>query len=207
LADKEHFFSGVYTGRKTGQYSSMRASVTDSFIRSALAGRRQAVFGASVLLAGFSTAGLCFCPILFAHSVPVSVFFSPQEENFFFSLFGFISAAWLLTWVCSLNSWMAFAKLGQWLGLVFLCVDQVSLLGVWRVLFASDPLMRGLWVAPLIVQIYLCGSFFGFFTLPGLTRDGNRTLTGLGTLALLLPWLVARDEIVTGLQHLHGLFW
>jgi hypothetical protein len=92
------------------------------------------------------------------------------------------------------------------LGLIFLCVDQVNLLVVWKSLGATGALFKGLWIAPAILQIYLLGSFFGFFTLPGLTRDGNRTLTGLGTLALLLPWLVARDEIIAGTQYLHGLF-
>jgi hypothetical protein len=181
--------------------------MADSVIKSALANRRQTVFGASVLTAGFSIAALCFCPILFSHYVPAALFFSAQQENFFYSLFGFISAAWLLCWVSSLNSWPAFAKLGQWLGLVFLCVDQVSLLGVWKSIAEVAFLAQGLWVAPLILQIYLSCSFLGFFTLPGLTRDGNRTLTGLGTLALLLPWLVARDEIVAGTHYLHGMFW
>jgi hypothetical protein len=143
--------------------------VTDNSLISALSGRRQKVFGASVLTAGFSIAVLCFCPVIFARSATESFFASQQQESFFFSLFGFISASWLFCWVSSLNSWTACAKIGQWLGLLFLCVDQVSLLAVWKLLGATGHLMRGLWVAPAIVQIYLLGSFFGFFTLPGLT--------------------------------------
>ncbi len=180
--------------------------MTKNLLRSALSSRRQSVFGASVLAAGFSIASLCFCPILFVNSMPESLFSSQQQENLFFDLFGFISASWLLCWVSTLNSWNYSAKLGQWLGLLFLCVDQVSLLAVWRSLAATGCLLRGLWIAPALIQVYLIGSFFGFFTLPGLTKDGNRTLTGLGTLALLLPWLIARDQIVAGTQFLHGLF-
>lgn len=180
--------------------------MTENSLKSALSGRRESVFGASVLMAGFSIAVLCFCPLLFAKASPEPLFFSGQQENFFFGLFGFISACWLLCWVSTLNSWSVTAKLGQWLGLLFLCVDQSNLLIVWKTLADTGCLLQGLWIAPMFIQVYLFGSFFGFFTLPGLTKDGNHTLTGLGTLALLLPWLIARDEIVTGTQYLHGLF-
>lgn len=98
------------------------------------------------------------------------------------------------------------SKMAQWSGLLFLCIDQVTLLVVWRSLADTGHLLEGLWCTPAILQLYLIGSFFGFFTLPGLTKEGNLTLTGLGTLALLLPWLVARNEIVSGTQYLHGLF-
>ncbi len=175
-------------------------------LKTALIGRRQTVFGTSVLAAGFSILSLCFCPLLITQASPAPLFFSLQQESFFFGLFGFISASWLLCWVSTLNSWPQFAKLGQWLGLLFLCVDQVNLLAIWKAFSDSDSLGRGLWVAPAFIQVYLVGSFFGFFTLPGLTKDGNHRLTGLGTLALLLPWLVARDEIIAGVRCLHGLF-
>lgn len=180
--------------------------MTDNLIKSALSGRRHAVFGASVLTAGISIASLCFCPILFADSMSESLFYSQQQERFFFDLFGFISASWLLCWVSTLNSWKSLAKVGQWCGLVFLCVDQVNLLVVWKLLSTTGLMLSGFWIAPTFIQVYLLGSFFGFFTLPGLTRDGNRSLTGLGTLTLLLPWLVARDQVVLGTQILHRLF-
>ncbi len=96
--------------------------------------------------------------------------------------------------------------MAQWSGLLFLCVDQATLIAVWRVIAESGIMMNGIWFVPAILQCYLIGTFFGFFTLPGLTRDGNRTLTGLGTLALLLPWLIGRNEIVAGTQCLTGLF-
>ena len=180
--------------------------MTDNLLKSAIASRRQTVFGTSVLMAGFSIATLCFCRVIFLQTTPESIFSNQQQESMFFDLFGFISASWLLCWVSTLNTWNIAAKLGQWIGLICLCVDQVSLIGIWRAMIESGSFMRGLWLAPAFLQVYLIGSFFGFFTLPGLTRDGNRTLTALGTLALLLPWLIARDEIVEGLQHLHGLF-
>ncbi len=175
-------------------------------LRHALAGRRQAFFGAAVLLAGFSIFSLCFCPILFPLDDMVTLFATKQQEDFFFDLFGFISAAWLLCWVASLNGWTQISKLGQWLGLLFLCIDQVSLLAVFNGMAASQTILLGFWVPPMFLQVYLVGSFFGFFTLPGLTKDGNRTLTGLGTLAVLMPWLIARDEIIAGTQVLHGFF-
>ena len=175
-------------------------------LKTALAGRRQAVFGASVLLAGFSIVIMCFCPVVFPLSSMTTLFSTEQQEAFFFDIFGFISASWLLCWVASLNGWNQSAKIGQWLGLVCLCVDQVNLLGIWHSLSESQNLLLGVWVTPSFLQIYLLGSFFGFFTLPGLTRDGNRTLTGLGTLVLLLPWLIGRDEIIAGTQILHGMF-
>ena len=175
-------------------------------IRNALAGRRHAVFSASVLLAGFSIFSLCFCPVLFPLDEMVMLFSTKQQEAFFFDLFGFISAAWLLCWVASLNGWTQISKLGQWLGLLFLCIDQVNLLAVWNGMAASETLVLGFWVPPMFLQVYLLGSFFGFFTLPGLTQDGNKTLTGLGTLAVLMPWLIARDEIIAGTQVLNGVF-
>ena len=181
--------------------------MAENLLHPALFLRRQAVFGASVLMGGFSILALCVCPMLFsAHASPESLFFSSQQENFFFELFGFISAAWLLCWICSVNNWTSGAKLGQWLGLVFLCIDQVNLLAIWKALAETGCLDKGMWIAPAFIQVYMLGAFFGFFTLPGLTRDGDRSLTGLGTLALLLPWLVARDQIIAGTQFLNGLF-
>lgn len=180
--------------------------MTSEALKSAISVRRESVFGASVLTAGFSIAGLCFCPLFLSQGRSQSLFFSTAQEDFFFGLFGFISASWLLCWVASINSWTQACKLAQWLGLIFLCIDQVNLLAVLRNLSETGELWKGLWITPAIIQIYLTGSFFGFFTLPGLTKDGNRSLTGLGTLALLLPWLLARDQIVQGTQYLNGLF-
>lgn len=158
-------------------------------------------------MAGFSILALCIFPLVFAlHVIPESLFSTPHQERFFFELFGFISAAWLLCWVSSVNNWSIGAKLGQWLGLLFLCIDQVNLLVIWKAFAEAECFAKGIWIAPAFLQVYLFGSFFGFFTLPGLTRDGDRSLTGLGSLALLLPWLIARDQIIEGTRYLNGFF-
>lgn len=163
------------------------------------------MFGASVLLAGLSIASLLVIPLVFTDCTPQPLFDTNQQEVFFFDVFGFISACWLLTWIAALNNWTAASKLGQWLGIIFLCLDQVNLIVIAR-LMMNEHTAQGLWIGPALVQLYLLGSFFGFFTLPGLTRDGNRTLTGLGTLLLLLPWLIGRNQIVAGSEYLKGLF-
>lgn len=163
------------------------------------------MFGASVLLAGLSTVNLLVIPLVFTAAPTQPLFDTNQQEVFFFDVFGFISACWLLTWIAALNNWAAAAKLGQWLGIIFLCLDQVNLIVIGR-LMMNEHTAAGLWIGPAFLQLYLVGSFFGFFTLPGLTRDGNRTLTGLGTLLLLLPWLIGRNQIVSGSECLKGLF-
>ncbi|MBY0356482.1 MAG: hypothetical protein K2W82_00660 [Candidatus Obscuribacterales bacterium] len=172
-----------------------------------LAGRRQAFFGASVLLAGISMINLCLVPLFVDNAIPEPLFHTVQQQNFFFDLFGFISACWLLCWLSAINQWYSLAKLGQWAGLLFLCIGQVNLLGVWKILADKAPLLSsGLWIAPGLLEIYILGCFFGFFTLPGLVKDGNRSLTSLGTLLLLLPWLIARNAVILGSQQLNGLF-
>lgn len=172
------------------------------------------MFGASVLLAGLAIVNLLVIPMIFAQpdhrsqfsTTAHSLFGTTQQQIFFFDLFGFIGACWLLTWISALNSWSATAKFGQWLGIIFLCIDQVNLIIVCKLMMNDHSTVPGLWIAPVLLQLYLLGSFFGFFTLPGLTRDGNRTLTGLGTLVLLLPWLIGRNQIISGTECLNSLF-
>lgn len=143
--------------------------------------------------------------MLLGETAPRPLFSTFQQEQFFFDLFGMIFACWLLSWVCAVNDWAPWAKVGQWLGITLLCVDQAILVMVWRELSHQENIAEGMWAAPLILQCYLVGCFFGFFTLPNLTRSGNRTLTGLGSLLLLLPWLIGRDMVISGAQFLHGL--
>lgn len=170
--------------------------------------RRESIFGTATLVAGFAITNLCLMPLFFSESVPHSLFRSLLEERFFFDMFGFISGFWLLSWVSSLNEWWGLSKIGQWLGIIALCVDQAIFVQIWRYLFTmkSDLYISGVWIAPFLLQCYMVGCFFGFFTLPSLTRSGNKTLTGLATLVLLLPWLFARDQIVLGTQFLNGLY-
>jgi hypothetical protein len=169
--------------------------------------RRETIFGIAVLGAGFSIANLCLTPMFFINCVPQSVFPTLHQETFFFDMFGFAAGCWLLSWVSAVNEWKGMARLGQWLGIILLSIDQTIMIGVWRDIMIANPIaLPGLLIAPTFVQIYLLGLFFGFFTLPALTQSGNRTLTGLGTLVLILPWLLARTQIVTGVQFLHGMF-
>lgn len=182
------------------------AEVEQPVAKSGLALRRQIVFGSSVLSAGLATIGLIIVPMVCSDKFdPQFLFHTLEQENFFFDIFGFIGAAWLLTWVAATIGWQTVSKFSQWLGLLLLSVDQVNLMLIWRL--AADPSKApGFWLTAAVLQMYLIGAFFGLFTLPGLTRDGNRKLTGLGTLLLLLPWVVGRNEIVRGAHFLNGLF-
>jgi len=167
--------------------------------------RREKVFGVAVVVAGMSIVGLCLMPILLLDTAPLELFPTPLQEQFFFDLFGLIFACWLLSWVCALNEWIAASRAAQWLGIILLCSDEAVLVIVWRDLLGQVDPPIGQWLSPLILQTYLLGCFLGFFTLPSLTRSGNRTLTGLATLLLLLPWLVGRDLVARGAEYLHGL--
>lgn len=177
----------------------------DITLKNQLLKRREGIFGVAVLLAGFAIIGLCLMPMVLSDTAPRPLFATQQQEQFFFDLFGMIFACWLLSFICALNEWKPMAKAGQWLGIVLLCIDQAVLVVVWRDLATQVSVPVGMWLAPLMLQMYLVGCFLGFFTLPNLTQSGNRTLTGLGTLLLLLPWLFGRDLVVTGAQFLHGL--
>lgn len=167
--------------------------------------RREGIFGMAVLLAGLAIVALCLMPILLTDTAAQPLFPTSQQERFFFDLFGMIFACWLLSWVSALNGWMHVARAAQWLGIILLCVDEAIIVLLLRQSIAIESMPVGAWLAPLMVQTYLVGCFFGFFTLPSLTRDGNKTLTGLATLLLLLPWLCARDLVVSGAEHLYGM--
>jgi hypothetical protein len=169
--------------------------------------RREKIFGTAVLLAGLSIIGLCVMPYVLADTAPLPIFPTVQQEKFFFDVFGMIFACWLLSWVAALNEWFGVARSAQWLGIILLSSDQAVLVNVWRDVANQVQIQVpiGLWLAPLMLQTYLVGCFLGFFTLPGLTRAGNRTLTGLATLLILLPWLVASDLVRVGAEYLHGL--
>lgn len=167
--------------------------------------RREKIFGTAVLLAGLSIIGLCLMPYVLADTPPRPLFPSVPQEKFFFDLFGMIFACWLLSWVAALNEWRGVARSAQWLGVILLCSGQAVLVNVWRDLANQTYIPVGLWAAPLLLQFYLVGCFLGFFTLPSLTLAGNRTLTGLATLLILLPWLVASNLVRAGAEYLHGL--
>jgi hypothetical protein len=155
-------------------------------------------------MAGVAITTLCVMPTLLSHSVPRTLLPTFQQERFFFDLFGIVCGCWLLSWVCAVNEWSAMARVGQWLGISLLCLDEAILCEVWNEVF-QHPLSVGEVLAPGLVQTYLMGCFFAFFTLPALTQSGNRSLTGLGTLVLILPWLFGHDAVVAGAECLQGL--
>lgn len=181
--------------------------MTETTPKTRLASRRQVVFGSAVLMAGLATASFLFVPWIVSDKFdPQYLFHTAEQESFFFDILGFISASWLLTWVACLIGWQTVAKFGQWLGLVMLCINQVNVMLIWRI--AADPAQEvahpGMWLTAGLLQLYLIGLFFGLFTLPGLTNDGNRKLTGLGTLLLMIPWVIGRHEIIRGAHCLNG---
>lgn len=148
---------------------------------------------------------LCLMPTVLA-SVPAQTLLPTfQQERFFFDLFGIVCACWLVCWVTALNDWPTVARAAQWLGIIILSIDEAILLSVWNEAFLHPPQNLVVWLAPLLVQTYLMGCFFAFFTLPALTASGNRRLTGLGTLVLILPWLLGHDYIIAGSELLRGL--
>lgn len=168
--------------------------------------RREIVFGTAVLASGLCVTTLCMMPTVLADTMPESILPTAWQERFFFDVFGIISGLWLLCWVSAINEWRIAARTGQWTGILLLSAEQAILVGIWKVALAHAAEYVGVWLAPLALQIYLCGLYFGFFTLPNLTENGNLRLTGLGTLVLLLPWLFGKDAFVAGTEYLHGLY-
>lgn len=168
--------------------------------------RRSLVFGISLCLAGLAIVIFCLVPLFAPYAAPQSLFSDPLQEQFFFDLIGWVGGCWLFTWVCSLNAWARLARVGQWLGIILLCLCQAILLGLWVSFSQPDnSVPGGFWLTLAFFQAFFLGYFLGFFTLPSLTAQGNRTLTGLGTLAVLLPWLLGREAILVGSQFLCGL--
>lgn len=96
------------------------------------------------------------------------------------------------------------ARIAQWLGITVLCLDEAIMLEIWGNMFRHINPLSG-YFAPAMVQTYLLGCLFAFFTLPALTLASNRTLTGLGTLVLILPWLVGHEAVVIGSEYLKGI--
>jgi hypothetical protein len=170
----------------------------------ALRKRREIVFGTAVLASGLCVTILCLMPTLLADTVPESLLPTAWQERFFFDVFGIIGGLWLLCWVSAINQWHIAARTGQWTGILLLSAQQAILTGIFKVALAHMPESHAIWVAPAALQVYLVGLYFGFFTLPKLTDNGNLRLTGLGTLVLLLPWLFGKDAFVSGVQYLYG---
>ena len=156
-------------------------------------------------MVGLAEMLLCLSPLIAYDASPSSLFSDSLQEEFFFDILGWIGGFWLLSWVGAICSWKGVAQLGQWLGIVLLSLDQVVLLGVWSAFsHYHDFLGSGVWLAPTLLEVFFLGYFLSIFTMPALTLLGNRTLTGLGALIILLPWLLGRQEIIAGTQFLCG---
>lgn len=168
---------------------------------------RDVVFGVAVLVAGLAITVLCLVPLFLHDSDARQLFPDSLQEQFFFDLFGWIGGCWLLSWVSATCSWKGMARLGQWFGIGLLCLDQAVLIGVWRSFSQyHDFWPSGMWLVPGLLELFFIGYFFALFTMPALTLSGNRRLTGLGALTVLLPWLLGRESVILGTQLLCGYF-
>lgn len=167
--------------------------------------RRHIVFAWSVFVAGLVITAFCLMPVIYPDRHPRSFFQNSIVEDLFFDVFAVSSGCWLFSWAAAVNGWKMATKAGQWLGITLICLNQALLLGVWwDLLQQPQALSSGLWAVPWLIQGYILGCFVGFFTMPELTLSGNRSLTALGTLAILLPWLVGRREVLVGTQILNS---
>lgn len=180
---------------------------TDTLRPGLIESRRHIVFAWSVFIAALVITCFCLAPLLYPGRQPLAFFPDNVQEELFFDCFAVSGGCWLACWVAALNNWKVATKIAQWLGIILLSLNQALLLGVWYEL-CSRPhaLEHGMWAVPWLIQSYLIGCFVGFFTMPLLTLSGNRSLTGLGSLALILPWLVGRKEVLMGAHVLHGVF-
>lgn len=167
--------------------------------------RRHIVFAWAVFIACLVLTNFCLTPLLYPGRSPVPLFHDTSLEDLFYDMFAVAAGCWLFCWVAAVNGWKMAGKSGQWLGITLLSVNQALFLGVWWDVFQTpNAFAAGVWAVPWLVQAYLLGCFVGFFTMPALTTAGNWRLTGLGTLALVLPWLVGRKEILMGTQVLNS---
>ena len=174
---------------------------------SGITGRRKIVFTISVGLCGLAIAFLCAAPGMAPNAVPKSMFPDILQEQFFFDIFGWISGCWLLSYIAALCDWPAMRRIGQWLGIILVSTSQIVLISIWQYITNfQDFYSAGMWVVPGMFQILILGLYLGFFTMPALCATGSRQLTGLGSLAILLPWLLGRNVIIDGSHILCGLF-
>lgn len=200
--------SSPLTGACYSDYRTLEIGLlTDRQTSAPVSRRRQVVFGVAVTLAGLAISMLCLMPSVLSPAQPVSLFSDSLQEQFFFDIFGWIGGCWLLCWVCAYCDWKGMCRVGQWLGIFLLCVDQVVLFGVWRSLSGYQNFYSSaVWLTPSVIELFFLGYFLAFFTMPALTISGRVSLTGLGTLAVLLPWLLGRDAVVLGTQVMRGYF-
>lgn len=99
------------------------------------------------------------------------------------------------------------SRVAQWLAITLLCLEQVILAYLWQSISEYHNFIQSIiWLAPLVIQLYVFGLFVALFTLRSLTKSGNTITTGLATLLLILPWLIGKSVIISGTRCLLGLF-
>ncbi len=172
---------------------------------SPLADRRRKVFVFAVVIAALSASLLCLTPLFLLDLVPQSLFADSWQESFFFDSIGWTAGLWLMSFTGALCGRQAFADIGQWLGIILLSFNQVLLMALWvSFLSVPDNLAGGVWVALTLLQTFFIGWFLCFFTMPALVLSGKTSLAAMGTLVLLLPWLLGREGIILGTRYLAG---
>jgi hypothetical protein len=146
----------------------------------------------------------CVAPI-FLQPQPVSIFHDRLQEAFFYDLFVWVCASWLICYISSICNWREIAKLGQWLAIILLSLDQLVLFATWKSLAQYENLMSArLWVVPAVTECLFLSVYLALFILPALIKQGKMSLTGLGTIAIIIPWMIGKGVIIMGSQLLHG---
>ncbi len=169
--------------------------------------RRPAIFTGAVALASFFASLFLIAPFVFQSDEIASIFSTALEEDFFYDIFAWTAAAWLVAYVFNVCAFYSLGRFGQWAGIVLLSVNQVILSQQCAQLtHYQGPATTHVWVMPMLIECWLICLYVGFFTLPALVKSGNLRLTGIATLAVTLPWLIGKGLIVLGSQELTGLF-
>lgn len=169
--------------------------------------RRPAIFTAAIAIASFLAALFWLAPFVCRTDEIASIFSTALEEDFFYDIFAWVAAAWLVSFIFSVCSLNALGRFGQWVGILLLSVNQVVLSQQCAQLaHYQAPGAGHVWPVPLLIECLLICLYVGFFTLPALVKHDYKRLTGIATLAIVLPWLLGKDAVVLGSQVLTGLF-
>lgn len=167
--------------------------------------RRPAIFTGAMAVASFIASLLWAAPYVVRTEEVASIFSTALEEDFFYDIFAWAAAAWLVAYICNACAFYALGRFGQWGGIFLLSVNQVVLSQQCAQL-AHFKASVHVYAVPLIIEAWLICLYFGFFTMPSLMKAGNNRLVGIATLVVTLPWLLGKSAIVLGSQVLTGLF-
>lgn len=167
--------------------------------------RRPAIFTGAMAIASFIVSLFWVAPFVIRTEEIGSIFSTALEEDFFYDIFAWAAAAWLVAYVFNVCAFYSLGRFGQWAGIFLLSVNQVVLSQQCAQL-AHFKATANIFVVPLLIEAWLICLYFGFFCLPSLLRAGHNRLVGIATLAITLPWLIGKNLIVLGSQVLTGLF-